>query len=258
MLDPLVNVYDLRTYRPLPPIPFPAGAAFCRMHPKMSTTGIVASQTGQFHVTDIANPHVVNLRQASVTSYLSALELAPSGESLAICDADCMLQLWGSPEKMRFTEFHNPVEWPTAPRPNPVIDIATDNTPFSTVGMPYYREQLLSAWPSTMVFDVGKPPAKIDPDILSKMKMLDYVGYAPNPRRTRRYQVEATKPVERSNNIQVPKFRSEKAKAGGDDPEAPSPWTTDHGGLRPFDVPAMYQKVEIKYSRFGIEDFDFE
>ena len=34
MLDPLVNVFDLKTMTSLPPIPFPAGAAYVRMQPE--------------------------------------------------------------------------------------------------------------------------------------------------------------------------------------------------------------------------------
>ncbi|KAK6354956.1 poly(A)-specific ribonuclease [Orbilia brochopaga] len=260
VLDPLVNIYDLRTFRSLPPVPFPAGAAFCRMHPKMSTTGIVASQTGQFQIIDIANPNVVNLRQANVSNYISSLELAPTGDALALADADAILQLWGKPDKMRFTELSNPVEWPSAPTPRPNIDF-NENTPLSAVGMPYYREPLLSAWPSHMVFDVGKPPPKIDPEILAKMKMHDFVGYAPNPRRTRRYQVESTKVQEKPGLVQVPKFRSEKAREGESEvkvEEDDAPWNTPAADSRLSEVPAMYHKVEIKYSKFGVDDFDFE
>jgi len=226
------------------------------MHPKMSTTGIIASQTGQFQVIDIANPNVVNLRQANVTSYVSSIELAPSGDALALADQDCTLQLWGSPEKTRFTEFSNSLEWPTQSRPPAVPDFS-ETTPLNTIGVPYYRDQLLSAWPSHMVFETGKMPPKIDPDILSKMKMLDFVGYAPNPRRTRRYQVESIKTVDKNLVVQAPRFRSEK-KEGVNEPEHHSPWSHTPGELRPFDVPAMYQTVEIKYSRFGVDDFDFE
>ncbi|EPS41531.1 hypothetical protein H072_4574 [Dactylellina haptotyla CBS 200.50] len=259
VLDPLLNIYDLRTFRSLPPVPFPAGAAFCRMHPKMSTTGIVASQTGQFQIIDIANPNVVNLRQANVANYISSLELAPSGDALALADADAILQLWGKPDKIRFTELSNPVEWASVPTPLPNVDIGPDSA-LSMVGMPYYREQLLSAWPSHMVFEVGKPPPKIDSDILAKMKMHDFVGYAPNPRRTRRYQVETAKVQEKPGQVQAPKFRSEKAREGDFDDKIDenTPWSAVTGDLRPFDVPAMYHKVEIKYSRFGVDDFDFE
>ena len=122
MQDPLANVYDLRMIRPLPPIPFHAGAAFVRMHPKMYSTSFVASQTGQLQVVDLMNPNAVNLRQANVSSYLTGLELAPSGEALALADADCTIHLWGSPEKMHFTEFSNPVEWPDIPLPLPPIE----------------------------------------------------------------------------------------------------------------------------------------
>jgi PAB-dependent poly(A)-specific ribonuclease subunit 2 len=122
MLDPLANVYDLRMLRPLPPIPFHAGAAFVRMHPKMSTTSIVASQSGQLQVVDLMNPNTVNLRQANVSSYLTTLELAPSGDALALADADCSIHLWGSPEKLRFSEFSNPTELPDVPASSPPIE----------------------------------------------------------------------------------------------------------------------------------------
>ena len=118
MLDPLANVYDLKNLTPLPPIPFHAGAAYVRMHPRMSTTGIVASQNGQLQVVDLMNPNTVNLRQAVISSYLTNLELAPSGEALALADADCSIQLWGSPSKLHFAEFSNPVEF---------ADVATDS-----------------------------------------------------------------------------------------------------------------------------------
>ncbi|KAI9826617.1 MAG: poly(A)-specific ribonuclease [Thelocarpon impressellum] len=120
MLDPLANVFDLKTMMPLPPIPFHAGAAYVRMHPRMSTTGIVASQNGQLQVVDLMNPNTVNLRQAIVSSYLTHLELAPSGEALALADADCSIQLWGSPSKLHFAEFSNPMEF---------ADVASAPTP---------------------------------------------------------------------------------------------------------------------------------
>lgn len=115
MLDPLANVFDLRSMVPLPPIPFHAGAAYVRMHPRMSTTGIVASQTGQMQVVDLMNPNTVNLRQAIVSNYITNLELAPSGEALALADADCSIHLWGSPNKIHFTEIVAPTEFADVP-----------------------------------------------------------------------------------------------------------------------------------------------
>ena len=127
MLDPLANVFDLRTLVPLPPIPFHAGAAYVRMHPRMSTTGIVASQTGQMQVVDLMNPNTVNLRQAVVSSYLTHLELAPSGEALALADADCSIHLWGSPSKIHFTEIAAPTEFADVPASAPPVDWTVDS-----------------------------------------------------------------------------------------------------------------------------------
>ena len=127
MLDPLANVFDLKTLMPLPPIPFQPGAAFVRMHPRMSTTCIVASQSGQLQVVDIMNPNTVNLRQANIfDTYLTSIEMAPSGEALALTDAACSIQLWGSVTKAHFTEYSAPTEFPDSLAPPPSLDWSLD------------------------------------------------------------------------------------------------------------------------------------
>lgn len=127
-LDPLVQVFDLRTYRPLPPIPFHAGAAFVRMHPKLANTAIVFSQSGQFHIVDITNPANVTLHHANIAHYLTSIDLAPSGEALAFADGEAQVQVWGHPEKIRFSEFSAPVEWPDIPVAQNPMDINDMNT----------------------------------------------------------------------------------------------------------------------------------
>ena len=133
--------------------------------------------------------------------------------------------------------------------------------------MPYYREALLSAWPSDMVFNVGAPPAKPDPEILASLKRADIGGYAPNPRKTRRYQVGNTRATQNTQgSLAAPKFLSEKAReiSSEDEPErrmsdvleALNVLAVDGGNKG--EIPAMYRNVEIKYSKFGVDDFDFE
>lgn len=123
MLDPLASVFDLKTLVPLPPIPFHTGAAFVRMHPRMSTTSIIASQNGQLQVVDIMNPNTANLRQVNLyESYLMSLEMAPSGEALALTDNLCSLRLWGSPTKVHFAEYSNPTEFPDHSVPPSTMD----------------------------------------------------------------------------------------------------------------------------------------
>jgi len=112
MLDPLAKVFDLKTLMPLPPVPFHMGAAFVRMHPRMLTTGIVASQSGQLQLVDIMNSSMVSVRQVTlVDSYLQCLEIAPSGKMLALSDSQSWIHLWGSPSGMHFTDYSNPTEF---------------------------------------------------------------------------------------------------------------------------------------------------
>lgn len=145
-LDTLVKVYDLRMHKALPPIGFPSGAAFVRMHPKLTAAAIVASQAGQIQIIDIMNPAAMKLYHANVTSYITAMELAPSGDALALMDADGFLQLWGSPEKLRFTELMNPVEWPEPPT-IPTVTINGDTSVPPLRARPHNLKALLISCP---------------------------------------------------------------------------------------------------------------
>lgn len=116
MLDHLANVFDLKTLMPLPPVPFPPGAAFVRMHPRMSTTCIIASQSGLIYAVDILNPDAPSMKHANIfDTHLISLDLAPSGEALVLADAQCAIHLWGSPTKIQFTEYSNPTEFADTP-----------------------------------------------------------------------------------------------------------------------------------------------
>lgn len=114
MLDPFLNVFDIKKMSSMPPIPFPAGAAYVRMHPRMLTTCIVVSQSGQMHVVDFMNPNTSNVRQANVLTYIGMFEIAPSGEAMALTDAECYIHLWGSPSKLHFVDLATPIEFANA------------------------------------------------------------------------------------------------------------------------------------------------
>lgn len=135
------------------------------------------------------------------------------------------------------------------------------------IGMPYYRDPLLSAWASHIVSEVGAPPAKIDTSIMNIQKRSEVGTYAPFPRKTRRNQFEDTRAVQRAHDtLQAPRFLSEKGKdnhpdyLGGrrisDALEALGDLALT--GSTRKEVPVMYRNVEIKYSKFGVDDFDFE
>jgi len=133
--------------------------------------------------------------------------------------------------------------------------------------MPYYRDTLLSSWPSHIISEVGAPPAKIDADILATMKRSEIGFYAPFPRKTRRYQFEDTRAVQRAaDTLIAPRFISERLKDDRSelDGQRRMSQTLEAIGDLALDgttrkeVPVMYRNVEIKYSKFGVDDFDFE
>jgi PAB-dependent poly(A)-specific ribonuclease subunit 2 len=191
--------------------------------------------------------------------------MAPSGEAVALADSNFQLHLWGSPTKVRFPEYSNPTEFADQPVPPPPMDWNLE-TPLNTVGMPYYKESLLSAWPSHMVFETGAPPPKIDSAILSTMTRTDVGFFAKNPNTKRRNQAEVSRRSDRaSDQLTPPKFLSEKTRSSqspGDlntkSAETMEALTDLHlDDVTRTDVPAMYGNVEIKYSKFGVDDFDF-
>ncbi|KAI7761581.1 hypothetical protein ACKAV7_009003 [Fusarium commune] len=266
MLDPFLNVFDIKKMSSMPPIPFPAGAAYVRMHPRMLTTSIVVSQSGQMHVVDLMNPNTSDVRLANVTSYLSMFEIAPSGEAIALTDADCSIHLWGSPTKLHFVDLPTPIEFATPEEPLPNIDWGPD-TPLNMIGLPHYRDVLASAWPD-IPCDVGAPPVKFDPQFLAGLKPTEFGMYGRNTRGLRRNQAENTRNVNKSGSsgLKAPKFLSEKARelatsnAAASDKKADELISslTDMGlESKKSDVPVMYRTVEIKYSKFGVDDFDF-
>jgi PAB-dependent poly(A)-specific ribonuclease subunit 2 len=131
--------------------------------------------------------------------------------------------------------------------------------------MPYYREQLLSAWPSHMIFEVGAPPPKIDPQVAASIKTFEWGGHGRNTRTLKRNQVENTRTTEKvSTSLQAPKFLSEKARESANENNqerrisdvADAIGATELSSLK-AEVPVMYRNVEIKYSKFGVDDFDF-
>lgn len=134
--------------------------------------------------------------------------------------------------------------------------------------MPHYREVLLSAWPD-MVSDVGAPAPTLDAQFLSTLKATDFGLYGPNTRGLRRNQVENTRKSDKASatGIQAPKFLSEKAResakgpvksAGYDDVDDVADSLAQMGSAdRKTECHPMYRNVEIKYSKFGVDDFDF-
>ncbi|KAK8846644.1 PAB-dependent poly(A)-specific ribonuclease subunit PAN2 [Kwoniella newhampshirensis] len=284
--DPLVRIYDVRTLRPLPPVSFPAGPAFALLHPSDTSKLILSSQQGMLQMIDMSigsTTSSMNFQQLDVNSYITSMTISPRGDYLAFGDADGQLHLWTTHETgenallddrggLLLPPFNGyegvKPGWPDVADPPPPISW-DDTTPLNLIGMPYYNEPLLSNFPpntyATPTSPFYNPPAPIPSSVLSTVKMVDFVGYATNPKelRGKRYVLTARpgagkkttggKGVGGARRDSEPRFRSEKDKKARADEQAELDEVTPDG-----EIPKYYRKVEIKYSKFGIEDFDFE
>lgn len=116
-----------------------------------------------------------------------------------------------------------------------------------------------------MIFEVGAPPPKVDPQLV-KLHRSEWFEYGPNTRSVKRNQVENTRTAEKTSaSLQAPKFLSEKARESANEAAsmerrisdvADAIGAAELSSLK-AEVPVMYRNVEIKYSKFGVDDFDF-
>ena len=123
--------------------------------------------------------------------------------------------------------------------------------------MPYFNEPLLSNWDPHMVFEIPKMQGqRIDPETIQHAVL--HGGFAPFHKRHPRNFLERGRGTGETGSALAPKFLSQQARERNSRAEA-----TENKILygdesrRQFEVPLMYKRHEIKYSKFGIEDFDF-
>ena len=184
------------------------------------------------------------------------MSLSSSGDLLQFGDSTGSVVCKYFHDAGQVNMYSRPLEYRDPPEAPPAVHIS-DTDPLSLVGMPYYTEPLLSAWPNTMVFNVGRPSPKIPPEILANMRMIDFVGYAPNPKSFKRNQILALS--YKQSQKTGPKFRSQKVRdralgiQDDDSEDVQRPGEEDFHSL----IPKKFLKVDIKYSKFGVEDFDF-
>ncbi|KAH8117576.1 ubiquitin carboxyl-terminal hydrolase-domain-containing protein [Phellopilus nigrolimitatus] len=250
--EPLVKVYDLRSFKALPPVSFSAGPGFINALPRRSSSVVVTSNRGLVNIVDTSNPgDGGEFYQLDVPSYVSSVAVSATGVYLAFGDGEGNVQLMTAADEegsLPFNGFEGqPVEWPDVSEPLPDITW-TDSTPLNSIGMPYYDTLLLSSWtPKFLPANLSyPPPAKIPSQIENTMKVNEFVAYATMPKELQgRRNVVHTGPKK-----DMARFRSGRPRIEQSEPET-------HTLESAEDIPRAFREVVIQYSKFGVEDFDF-
>ncbi|EGW32376.1 uncharacterized protein SPAPADRAFT_138105 [Spathaspora passalidarum NRRL Y-27907] len=296
VVDPLVNIYDTRIMRAIAPIPFPAGATSVRFHPKLPNIVIVSSSTGQIQFVDMFDQTNVYLYQADLSpphnqmhtlsdsgaASLNNLEISDNGDFLLFNDNYSNLHLWSITNisgvtSKDFVNFPSAIEEPDIPDPtleeNKIgID---DNVPLSCIGMPYYKDLLLSNYASDLKFvkEFARAPEGINADLLleserngGRFMLYDKAKYGPGNIVKKFDIVEGKTAIK--NKSQIPKFISERNGNGAEKngteeipgiaseiiDESIFQYKSSNSSV----IPNCYSRLQIQYSRFGVRDFDFE
>ncbi|KAI8137725.1 ubiquitin carboxyl-terminal hydrolase-domain-containing protein [Fennellomyces sp. T-0311] len=208
--------------------------------------------------------------QIQSSNYITAMDISSSAQTLAFGDGASFVYQFTDREVFDVNPYSMPLTTPD------VVEVPevpmNEDSPLSSVGLPYYTEPLLSNWPPyPSVFDADCPPPHIDEELVKNMKTMDFVGYIPNPGIRRNQAPRKKKPLRSKRN--GPKFRSEQERELMlsksimlDEQEAQqrlehrSSSVSELGIPDPLalNMPSYYRRVEIQYSKFGVEDFDFE
>ncbi|PAV84040.1 hypothetical protein WR25_14468 isoform A [Diploscapter pachys] len=221
--DPYVKVYDIRTFKALPPVPFTFAPLFTRFMPTFCDSRIViVSQLGQVQITDLNDGKVgvPTLLEAGGLN-INAFAFSSNKKLLAFGTELGSLSMYAEGDNPMVNEASWPIEFADPPTPPPQsFPIDDTTTPLASIPLPFpTSDTLLSDWPPEMCVNIYrrlKPMGKH-----ANVKTRQFVCYAPNPRMGTPYQYfnvvpyfldyeeareSAITPVEENETLTVPPF----------------------------------------------------
>ncbi|XP_021234933.1 PAB-dependent poly(A)-specific ribonuclease subunit PAN2 isoform X1 [Numida meleagris] len=246
--DRFLKVYDLRMMRATTPLQVHIDPFFLRFIPTYTSRLAIISQTGQCQFcepTGLANPADI-FHVNTVGPLIMTFDVSASKQALAFGDSEGCVHLWADSPEVTFNTYSRETDFalPCIVDTLPHLDWNQDLVPLSLIPVPLTSETLLSDWPAANSAPAPRRAPPVDPEILRTMKKVGFIGYAPNPRTKLRNQIP---------------YRLKEADNEFDSfsqvPESPI-GREEEPHL--YMVAKKYRKVTIKYSKLGLEDFDFK
>ncbi|XP_049825022.1 PAN2-PAN3 deadenylation complex catalytic subunit PAN2 isoform X2 [Aethina tumida] len=245
-VDRFLMVYDLRMLRAVSPMQTVLDPMYLRFIPSISSRLAVVSALGQVQLLDtiaLAEPKLCLLQMENPGAMCLAFDISSTSQAIAFGDNSGHIHLFGTTEEpifnsySRLTEHADPVEQYHS------FTIDDYSTPLSVIPMPIVPDiPLASDWPPEFMQNAYRKPQGIDAEIVRSMKMQGPIGYAPNPKTSRRNQVMYDFGMNGySNHTHINK----------------SPKHHEDDGTF-IAIPKRYRKVDVKYNKLGSDDFQFD
>ncbi|XP_059812328.1 PAN2-PAN3 deadenylation complex catalytic subunit PAN2 isoform X2 [Hypanus sabinus] len=246
--DRFLMVYDLRMMRAISPLQVHVDPLFLRFIPTYTSRLAIISQSGQCQFcepTGLASPADI-FHINTVGQLVMSFDVSSSKRALIFGDSGGCVHLWADSPSATFNPYSREIEFPMPCMVDtlPHLDWNDDLLPLSLIPVPLITDSLLSDWPTANCVVTPRRAPPVDLEILRTMKKVGFIGYAPNPKTKLRNQVPyklKEMDVECDNYNQIP--------------ESPIGREED---THLYMVPKKYRKVTIKYSKLGLEDFDFK
>ncbi|CAH2224335.1 PAN2-PAN3 deadenylation complex catalytic subunit PAN2 isoform X1 [Pelobates cultripes] len=242
--DRFLKVYDLRMMRAITPLQVHVDPLFLRFVPTYTSRLAIISQQGQCQFcepTGLASPADI-FHVSTVSQAIMSFNVSTSKQVLAFGDSDGIVHIWSTTPEAVFNGYSRATEFaiPCIVDNLPHLDWNQDLLPLSLIPVPLTTDSLLSDWPASNCTPAPRQAPPVDPEILRNMKQVGFIGYSPNPRTRLRNQV----PYQLDNEYDYSQV-----------PESPI-GREEEPHL--YMVAKKYRKVTIKYSKLGLEDFDFK
>lgn len=243
-VDDHIQVFDVRANRLLAP-----SAVTCGIHP-MLLKGLTAfapevlavSESGEFQVVNLrglVTPTTMCVHHVGVDeAVVCTVDVSPSQQCLAFGDSAGVVHLWKAEGDAVLNHNALPSIFADGVESAPYLSLDDDASSVSLAAVPMSccsNGRLLSDWPvANSKFKRRRNPRSLDPRLFSQMKVSQSVGFLPRPPNMKHNQV----PYD---------------LVGEDEPE--SPMMREENVLS--SIPKKYRQVEMKYSKLGVEYFDF-
>ncbi|CCF55870.1 hypothetical protein KAFR_0A04350 [Kazachstania africana CBS 2517] len=268
--DPFITVYDLRTMTQLPPISFSkgttmgaGGADFVKLHPVLPTVMIAASKNGPFDFIDLSNP-ILRTQYVHPGQEIKDLIISPNGDNITVLEIDNTVSTWSRSQNVgQFTNTPGILEYPDFVDDGAhlkLTDVDDKEFPLSSVGLPYYNEKLLSAWPYTVFGSEGTVPRPIDAHLSissTQNAKASKNGILNRNLLTKEfpfYLYDKTRFGGRNVVQQYVSLRDQRKKITSTNKENIFTYKISDDCA----IPPAYRQLPFTYGRYGSEQFDFD